>query len=1121
MEPNFNDNHAQETSFTSGNQAGVNIINISQFQRIKNNDIQNDLGKRIVNPDNIIRQNTGEFKDNKILIWKAYLSRSNGSDIEFLVSLTDFQHKRMCKWMSVNDLRNYDNFFQQINYVNRQNAQNEFLNVISRKLELSPLEKIEILSKDKNEYLFKYNYNGCGLFFWDNPKNENLIELTQKFDQRELNLLNEKKPLNESECNELNDDLKFLRGLKQDESCIFMGEKSNVSTFLSSFNGSALIITEDEQYKSWCELLELNKIRFAGYNGDKFTRAMKRQYQLKSNMIILANYKAMFKDFMFFDDNFDLLVIDNAQKIKNINGRRYNIISSIKYKSCIFIASVLTLNFHNIWKGISKNSGKTYFGKTSYITKHIFLLPTENQLELYKKNINDRLKISNHCLLIDGIEILFQDFDRHQLLLNLSSKFIFMLEIVKRVKTDECIYVHSKSKRFLSLFEELCKFENIRTKYLDKEENNDLNPNVILCNNPPKSGVIYSFDTELPNSYRLVTYGTIEHRLLSEASLLRNVYNEPIYSIPVPKKIDKTFEYDIIEHKFFDFTPLIQENENIFETTKQAIMHLCKFGYSGKNQYETFIVLSLLRAINPAKISEFPLLLQKLIPNIPNCNLSLAICNNKKMWVKPLKHLFSNFELSGIKMIREHIFHSAEHILLKIEHRHIVLIFKQYFNEFKFQSLKDYDNSDIQLVSSLMEGIEPINKEKRINEIISFMKSEILLINSTDRFILPFWTKYEIKHVINTISNFGASLVSQNPTLFHSKTRILSKSTYDISDLVSKILTLLSSQINYNPISLNLIVPSEYLLNGIVNDYLIEPDIVYELKLHINQNLKVKNLFEYYKTQSPFDNINYELTNASCLVFFSFITKFGLLNRERYVMSPSFLPSKNLTQTEINILNGKHPIYPKETQSLFPFYLVNDYQFQLFLERISCFKVNDVKINEGTNIQKPNENIFYPNLLKQNKLQENEITHFYMPQKFSDHNAIKIVPPSPYQIQASHFPKNQQLNSISLSETNKQSQIRASQETARRMTEDFLRTLPHRARSSKDTNSIDVSIQKPLPNPIICNNTQERIINQTSYPVTHEKNMIPNIVYQQQQLNIPLPLKKQYIPNINNAIKGS
>ena len=96
------------------------------------------------------------------------------------------------------------------------------------------------------------------------------------------------------------------------------------------------------------------------------------------------------------------------------------------------------------------------------------------------------------------------------------------------------------------------------------------------------------------------------------------------------------------------------------------------------------------------------------------------------------------------------------------------------------------------------------------------------------------------------------------------------------------------------------------------------------------------------------------------------------------------------------------------------------------------------------------------------------------------------------------------------SQHSKKAQIRASQETARKMTEEFLRTLPHRAVSS--TNPAE-SQQQVLPTPVFgvsvaqnaqiqTNNVQQKIT-ETNIPINQQNttNSLP--------LNIPLPLKKK------------
>lgn len=198
-------------------------------------------------------------------------------------------------------------------------------------------------------------------------------------------------------------------------------------------------------------------------------------------------------------------------------------------------------------------------------------------------------------------------------------------------------------------------------------------------------------------------------------------------------------------------------------------------------QFSIFLCIYSFRSILPTNVYCFPFLIQSLKNDYQDLNEEILLCSNKHQW-NELSNYEGEYEInfSNIFNLKDEIIKNSTTFLTTLEMK---LIFQNYNDINKTISLHGIlpivSEDDEAIIKSFKNNNDIDINNSRVIDIIESLKSQLILLNHTDSaYHFHWWTQYEYHQLYNALKNYP--LIKTNPLLFHSKTRIVSKTTSEI-----------------------------------------------------------------------------------------------------------------------------------------------------------------------------------------------------------------------------------------------------------------------------------------------------------------------------------------------------
>ncbi|OHT13784.1 SNF2 family N-terminal domain containing protein [Tritrichomonas foetus] len=204
----------------------------------------------------------------------------------------------------------------------------------------------------------------------------------------------------------------------------------------------------------------------------------------------------------------------------------------------------------------------------------------------------------------------------------------------------------------------------------------------------------------------------------------------------------------------------------------------------GMEQVERFaitLIVFAFRALPPQNLSYFPVLINQILNDYPEFQFKMLCCANKNHWMD----LFENehemdIDIQPIQFLRDELFSSSTEFLSIIEMKLIARYWLQLGKPFPFDTIPPVStDSDEELFNKIIsnETFDPFLD--RVLVIINQMRGDLIL-NQLDScaYHFPWWSEPEFQAILASIRNFHFS--TENPTAFHAKTGLLSKTTTEI-----------------------------------------------------------------------------------------------------------------------------------------------------------------------------------------------------------------------------------------------------------------------------------------------------------------------------------------------------
>lgn len=886
--------------------------------------------------ENLDENNTNAFdgiinqlNTNNLFVQKIYGCRQNKKmtsniENEYLCSCADSPNIQYAKWITQSQIVTYSNGLQKIQEFNESNLQIDFLNITSSSngyIQNNAMSPVEVICQNNEDYLFRFELNNIGIFCWDHGPfsdfYENLINDYQNRKKMQRNA-----PIITNGVKIILDSIHKQLGL------IFCGEKSDIIEFLSVFTGKVVIITKDSVFNNWCNRFENKCLSYVGYKGDDFSRAIIRQFQITSHTtLLLLTYDSIVKDFQYLSEiEFDCLIADDGERLKNPNGRKRNALQSINCKYRIVLTTKLKEDELQSIQNFVKNDEVIYFNEKENTTKYIFVRPTDYQLALLASKPFEANKICQNGFLIHPNNYK-SDFDES---LNIyekySAKFLFLRKIAKNAK-NKIVFIF-KSKKLLQLCEK--HLDSIKISY-KSPDNKEVEALIALFfyndDEINKYEIKIAIDCDYEEShYRLILYGTREHYFLSKDSISRNIQKVSITHVPSPPLITfdnnypETSEFDLIVKSsaslvlsdVFDFQSLgiseFLEKEQIIN----AIHELNQNCFQFNNQPLLLsTAISLFRAIKPENVALYPISFFKLVKEVQVNDINSFLCDSKKNWLEPIKTLYQTIDFTPFHELKKYFFNSADKILKSIENKLIISnFFKLTDSSFKFELLppSHFSNleNDKKIIISMQQGLMlPLNDEKRIEEIINVMKYLLILNDFHEYYIVPFWTENEVKYVANELADFGGNVPNH-------KLSILSKTNESIQNLKAEISRQLLNGFSTIKINSNFSLAQKVSITSIPQVVSIGKTDIFQLQIRTQLVKSLRTFIDQDSMNEKDTFLNYfirsqkvEIGNEALISLFKGIVEFGSSSLNELLLSNDFHFRTLLTQNDVAYLEGK------------------------------------------------------------------------------------------------------------------------------------------------------------------------------------------------------------------------
>ncbi|OHT12167.1 hypothetical protein TRFO_18163 [Tritrichomonas foetus] len=367
----------------------------------------------------------------------------DASQIEYLCSLENSPSIQFCEWISQSQLLTAPNGLQKLKQFNDSNFQDRYIKATASTPKNNPLSNIEIICQSINSYLFRFSFGEYNIFCWDNPTNAFYTNLIRDFNEHQKV---QRKPLT------MTNGVQFiLDAVRRQSGLIFCGDKNDIVEFLSIYTDKAMVVVQDSDFSWWCEKFEDKQLTYVGYHGDSFSRGISRQFQITNQLILLlTTYSALISDYNYLKElEFGLIIADNAERLKNPEGRKRTVLNIINSKVKLALSNNLIQSQLESIQNFVKNHELIYLPPI-HNSKYLFIRPTDYQLALLASRHFESQKICQNGVLID---------QSCKDLLKYSAKFVFLAKIARNVKTKTKIIF--KNNKLLHLFEKYLQDEDI------------------------------------------------------------------------------------------------------------------------------------------------------------------------------------------------------------------------------------------------------------------------------------------------------------------------------------------------------------------------------------------------------------------------------------------------------------------------------------------------------------------------------------------------------------------------------------------------------------------------------------------------------------------------------------
>lgn len=318
------------------------------------------------------------------------------------------------------------------------------------------------------------------------------------------------------------------------------------------------------------------------------------------------------------------------------------------------------------------------------------------------------------------------------------------------------------------------------------------------------------------------------------------------------------------------------------------------------------------RAMPPSKITYLPVLAKKVLSEEQDFDFKYLLCSNKHTWTQvfPEDHEYA-LEVDSCKKLKEKLHENAFYFLSVVEMRLIAKCWCSAFSTKMFDinqlSPPALDDDESKLTAILDFGyFDPF--DLRVQAIIDKMRSDLISKQLSEEYAMTFdwWTGIEFSALVFVLKNYKYD--KNNMIEFHSRTAIMSKTTYQVKIFVTKFMKMLKNRSKGS-----LLIPNEMhmmreapktlqtakgftsWINILVRDC---EDLSYRAELI---DLIEKKITEIPDAPEPAEGWGDYHTRK----FLSLLLNYGIDSLTDLLKDRRFGFKKFLTQSDLDFLNGK------------------------------------------------------------------------------------------------------------------------------------------------------------------------------------------------------------------------
>ena len=362
------------------------------------------------------------------------------------------------------------------------------------------------------------------------------------------------------------------------------------------------------------------------------------------------------------------------------------------------------------------------------------------------------------------------------------------------------------------------------------------------------------------------------------------------------------------------------------------------------------------RALEASKVSCFPLLIWRLVQDIPNFEISALYCGDISEWYSILaKRSYLVGEAKVCKLISNHIHKTAYSCLSSLESHLLICEWKRLIQpsaSLKFDELPPMPDRTREKDEKLYEALLANDTElvtnddiTRVSQIFHLMKGQMLLYRvPINRYIIEFWTNAELKAVMDTVRNFGNALIYLQPHELHSRTALLSKNAFQVKEMTDWFVRDLSQR---KPDNTSDVVAPEYIAHleraplacrdGVSVSALDATTTVKRIMICGMIRRAITNIQMKEKEQgldTPVTGGQQWWNLRHCMNLFVMLRKYGMDALPSILVTPSLDFASHLTDDDRKFLTTFDKSYLKPESKL-PTFLINETKFYTFLKAIA------------------------------------------------------------------------------------------------------------------------------------------------------------------------------------------